>query len=156
MKLIFKQRFMTWLDSYDIYDEAGNIVYTVNGEMSWTKLLHVRGANGGYLASVRRTGWTWRPAFEIYVGPNYMGQIRRMNSFGAPRYDISFRGWQAVGDFMGFDYAISDHTGRTVAVVSKELFKLTDTYIIDVADPDDSLYALLLVLSIDMEKASNC
>ena len=155
MKLIFKQRFMTWLDSYDICDEAGNTVYTVEGEMSWTKLLHVRGANGGYLASVRRKGWTWRPVFEIYVGPAYVGQIRRTGSFGHPHYEIDFRGWNADGDFMGFDYAISDRAGNVVAVVSKELFKLTDTYIIDVADPDDSLYALLLVLSIDMEKASN-
>ena len=155
MRLIFKQRFMTWLDSYDIYDEAGNTVYTVKGEWSWTKLLHIRGANGGYVGSIRKKGWTWRPAFEIYVGPDYVGQIRRTGSFGQPRYDIDFRGWQAVGDFMGFDYAISDRAGNPVAIVSKELFKLTDTYFIDVADPDDSLYALLLVLAIDMEKASN-
>ena len=29
MKLLFKQRFFSWLDSYDIYDEAGNTVFTV-------------------------------------------------------------------------------------------------------------------------------
>ena len=29
MRLIFKQRFFSWFDSYDIYDEAGNVVYTV-------------------------------------------------------------------------------------------------------------------------------
>ena len=28
MKLLFKQRFFSWLDSYDIYDEAGNTVFT--------------------------------------------------------------------------------------------------------------------------------
>ena len=27
MKLLFKQRFFSWFDSYDIYDEAGNTVY---------------------------------------------------------------------------------------------------------------------------------
>ena len=42
---------------------------------------------------------------------------RRTNSFGSPRYDISFRGWQAVGDFMGFDYSIADAAGNPVAVV---------------------------------------
>ena len=35
MKLLFKQRFFSWLDSYDIYDEMGNTVYTVKGELSW-------------------------------------------------------------------------------------------------------------------------
>ena len=28
MKLLFKQRFFSWFDSYDIYDEAGSTVYT--------------------------------------------------------------------------------------------------------------------------------
>lgn len=35
MKLLFKQRMFTWFDSYDIYDEAGHTVYTVEGKLSW-------------------------------------------------------------------------------------------------------------------------
>lgn len=33
MKLIFKQSLFSWLDSYDIYDEQGNVVFTVKGEL---------------------------------------------------------------------------------------------------------------------------
>ena len=29
MKLLFRQRFFSWFDSYDIYDENENTVYTV-------------------------------------------------------------------------------------------------------------------------------
>ena len=29
MKLLFKQRFFSWFDSYDIYDEAGSAMYVV-------------------------------------------------------------------------------------------------------------------------------
>mgnify|MGYP000093233609 CR=1 FL=1 len=29
MKLLFKQRLFSWFDSYDIYDEHENTVYTV-------------------------------------------------------------------------------------------------------------------------------
>lgn len=35
MKLLFKQRFFSWLDSYDIYDEYENTVYVVKGQLSW-------------------------------------------------------------------------------------------------------------------------
>ena len=35
MKLLFKQRLFSWFDSYDIYDEAGNTVYVVKGQLSW-------------------------------------------------------------------------------------------------------------------------
>ncbi len=155
MKLIFKQRFMTWLSSYDIFDEAGNTVFTVESQASFTRLMHVRGANGGYLASVKQKAWAWRPTFEIYVGPDYVGQIRRAGPLFRPHYEIDYRGWTADGDFMGFDYSIDDAAGNPVALLSKELFKLTDTYIIEVLNPDDALYALLLVLAIDAEKASN-
>ena len=34
MKLLFKQRFFSWFDSYDIYNEAGETVYTVEGKLS--------------------------------------------------------------------------------------------------------------------------
>ena len=33
MRLLFKQRFLSWFDSFDIYDEAGNTVFTVEGRL---------------------------------------------------------------------------------------------------------------------------
>ncbi len=33
MKLLFKQRVFSWFDSYDIYDEEGNNVFTVKGDI---------------------------------------------------------------------------------------------------------------------------
>ena len=44
MRLYFKQRFFSWFDSYDIYDEAGNTVFTVEGQLSW-------GRGGGPVSS---------------------------------------------------------------------------------------------------------
>lgn len=41
MKLLFKQLLFSWLDSYDIYDEMGNTVYTVKGELSWGHKLQI-------------------------------------------------------------------------------------------------------------------
>ena len=38
MKLLFKQRYFSWFDSYDIYDEAGSAVYVVKGQLSWGAL----------------------------------------------------------------------------------------------------------------------
>jgi len=58
------------------------------------------------------------------------------------------------GDFLGWDYQIRNAAGQEVAVVSKELFNWTDTYSIDVYNPQDALYALMLVLAIDAEKCS--
>ena len=35
MKLVFRQRIFSWFDSYDIYDEGGNAVFTVKGQLAW-------------------------------------------------------------------------------------------------------------------------
>ena len=55
---------------------------------------------------------------------------------------------------MEWDYDILDKFGAQVATVSKELFNWTDTYVIDVRDPDNALCALMVVLAIDAEKCS--
>ena len=34
MKLLFKQRLFSWLDSYDIYDENEQTVYVVRGQLA--------------------------------------------------------------------------------------------------------------------------
>ena len=71
-----------------------------------------------------------------------------------PKYNIDYNGWHIEGDFWEWDYSILNSSGRNIATVSKQLFKLADTYIIDVNDPQDALCALMLVLAIDAEKCS--
>ena len=41
MKLLFKQRFFSWFDSYDIYDESGETRYVVKGQLSWGHRLKI-------------------------------------------------------------------------------------------------------------------
>ena len=53
-----------------------------------------------------------------------------------------------------WDYSILDRSGYSIARVSKELFHMTDTYVIDVQDPGNALDALMFVLAIDAEKCS--
>lgn len=38
MRLLFRQRFFSWFDSYDIYNDNEETVYTVKGQLSinWT------------------------------------------------------------------------------------------------------------------------
>ena len=46
MKMVFKQRFFSWFDSYDIYDEQGNTLYEVRGQLSWGHCLKIFDAYG--------------------------------------------------------------------------------------------------------------
>lgn len=154
MKLLFKQRFFSWFDSYDIYDEAGNTVYVVKGELSWGHLLRIYDAAGNDLGMIKEKVLTWLPKFEMYLGERYIGCISKEFSFFKPRYNIDCNGWQISGDWLEWDYTIQGSSGQTVATVSKEIWNWTDTYAIDVPDPQDALCVLMMVLAIDAEKCS--
>ena len=154
MKLLFKQRFFSWFDSYDIYDEQGNTVFVVKGELSWGHLLRIYDASGNEVGCVKEKVFTWLPRFEMYIGDNYLGCINKEFSFITPRFNIDFNGWQVEGDWCEWEYTILDSSDSCVATVSKEIWNWTDTYVIDVIDPGDAIYALMLVLAIDAEKCS--
>ena len=154
MKLLFKQRFFSWFDSYDIYDEFGNTVYTVEGQLSWGHCLHISDAVGNHVGTVKERVLSFLPKFEMYIGEQYAGCIQKQFTFFAPKFDIDFNGWQVQGNFMEWDYTVTESCGAPVAYVSKELFNWTDTYVIEVANPMDALCALMLVLAIDAEKCS--
>ncbi|MBQ8857076.1 MAG: LURP-one-related family protein [Lachnospiraceae bacterium] len=154
MKLLFKQRFFSWFDSYDIYDENGNTVYTVEGQLAWGHCMKIFDARGYELGMIQEKLFTFLPKFEIYLDGSYAGCISKEFTFFKPVFDIDYNGWHIEGDFFEWDYNILDSTGGCIATVSKELFKWTDTYVINVNDPQDALGALLLVLAIDAEKCS--
>ena len=154
MKLLFKQRFFSWFDSYDIFDEHGNIVCVVKGQFSWGHCLKIFDVNGYEVGTVKEKIITWLPKFEMYYGDRYVGCISREFSIFKPKYNIDCNGWHVEGDFFEWDYQIINSNGAEVATVSKELFNWTDTYSIDVYNPQDALNALMLVLAIDAEKCS--
>ena len=79
--------------------------------------------------------------------------LSKQFSFFKPRYEIDYNGWRVEGDFLGWDYDVYNGCSSIIHI-SKELFHMTDTYILDIADPKDALHVLMFVLAIDAEKCS--
>jgi uncharacterized protein YxjI len=154
MKLLFKQRLFSWFDSYDIFDEQGNTVYTVKGQLSWGHCLKIFDTHGREIGTVKQRVLTFMPKFELYLGERYLGCISREFTLFRPSYNIDCNGWHIDGSWMEWDYQVKDHTGKKIATISKSIWQWTDTYVIDVEDPKDALCALMLVLAIDAEKCS--
>lgn len=154
MKLLFKQRFFSWFDSYDIYDEAGNTMFVVKGELAWGHLLRIYDANDNEVGYIKEKVLTWLPKFGMYIGDRYAGCISKEFTFFKPQFNIDYNGWHVDGDWLEWDYTILNSAGQNVANVSKEIWNWTDTYVIDVHNPPDAVYVLMLVLAIDAEKCS--
>lgn len=154
MKLLFKQRFFSWFDSYDVYDEAGAVLFTVEGQLAWGHTLHINDAQGVHIATVKQRLFTFLPKFDLFEGEELVGTIVKDFTLLKPSFQVDCNNWQVEGDFWEWDYEIMDKFGGRVAAITKELWNWTDTYSIDVPDPDDALHALMVVLAIDAEKCS--
>jgi uncharacterized protein YxjI len=154
MRLLFRQKIFSWFDSFDIFDEAGNTVYTVKGQLSWGHCLKIFDSTGSYVGMVKQRVITFLPTFDIYMGDNLIGSIKKEFSLLRPKYDIDFNGWHVDGSLLEWDYTIRDTLGSRIATISKELLHMSDTYTIDVTNPYDALYTVMLVLAIDAEKCS--
>ena len=94
MKMLFRQRFFSWLDSYDIYNEAGDTLYTVEGKLSFGHCLHVNDASGRHVATLKQVILSFLPCFEIYIGEECVGAVRKEFSFFRPSFSLDCRDWQ--------------------------------------------------------------
>lgn len=154
MRMYFKQRLFSWFDSYDIYDEQGNTLYVVKGQLAWGHCLKIFDTYGNEVGTVKERVLTFLPKFEVYLGNQYLGCISKEFTFFKPKYDIDYNGWHIDGSVMEWEYEMTNAMGYMVASVSKELFHLTDQYVIDVPNQQDALIVLMFVLAIDAEKCS--
>lgn len=154
MQLLFRQRMFSWFDSYDIFDSHGNTVYVVRGQLAWGHLLRIYDASGAEVGILRERIFSFIPRFEMYFGDRYVGMLRKRFSLFRPIFELDCNGWTVNGNYVEWDYSVQTANGAPIAQVSKQLFRWTDTYVIDVPDPENALCVLMIVLAIDAEKCS--
>ena len=107
------------------------------------------------MGRIQEEVFTFLPRFQMYVGENYIGNIQKEFTLFRPAFELDCNGWRIEGNFLEWDYTIIDNRGNVVAGVSKQIWNWTDTYVIDVIDPVNILFCLMIVLAIDAAKCSS-
>lgn len=154
MRYYFKQRLFSWLDSYDIYDEDNNSVFTVEGVFSFGHCLHIYDAHGEHIGTVKEEVFRFLPHFQIFHQDRYVGEIVKEFTLFKPTFSLDYNGWRVDGDWLEWDYSIVDEYGGLIATISKDVWNWTDVYWLDVDDDENALDVLMIVLAIDAEKCS--
>ena len=157
MQLHIKQRIFSWGDSYDVYDESGEARYEVRSALfSLGHQIHVYDKRADEtreeVGSIRQKLFTLLPTFEIEIGGQPVGIIRKKFTFFRENYQVDYRGWEVEGDFLGWDYKVMQGSTEIMSI-TKEIWNWSDTYTLRYANPANELPGLLLVLAID---AANC
>lgn len=154
MKLILKERLISWFDSFNIYYESGEICFKVKGKLAWGHKLVIYDASGREVAMIREKIVDILPQFNLFKNGKKVGTIKKKLTILRPKFRIDFNGWDIDGNWMEWDYTIRSKKGKKVAAIYKKLLRLTDTYVIELEHETDALDALMVVLAIDAEKCS--
>ena len=154
MRYVIRERFFHLGEDSDITDEAGNVVYQVDGKvLSLRDRLVIRDPNGREVAQVARRLVSFTPTYEISVGGQDAAEVRK--KFFTPfvdRFTIDVPGpddLEMDGNLTEHEFVINQG-GRTVATVSKRWFSMTATYGVDVEPGQNDLVILASVLALDL------
>lgn len=149
MKLYIRQKVFSWKGKFFVKDENGKNRYYAEGEfLSLGKKLHIYDMNRSEVAFVYQKVVAILPRFFITVGGNQVAEVIKEFGLLRQRYHVDGLDWSVNGDFATHDYQIFSGN-KLVVSVHKERMKWGDTLEIDIADDENEITALAIVLTID-------
>ena len=112
--------------------------------------LTVSDMDGNEVAYVHQKVLSLVPKYFIEVNGQEEVELKGHITLFKPHYTLDLGGdsWEIRGDFMAHEYEMT-RGKEVVATVTKKWFSWGDTYLLDVENDDDALFALGVMLAID-------
>ena len=149
MKLYIRQKVFSLVDKFTVKDASGNDVYFVAGEfLSWGKKLHIKDTNNNEVAFIQQKVISFRPKFFVFVNGVQVAEIIKEFTFFRPNYRIRGLRWEIKGSLFAYNYQITQD-GIPIATIHKQWMSWGDCYELDIANQQDEIIALSVVLAID-------
>ncbi len=152
MRYQVRGKVFTLAASFWITDENGNEAYYVDGHaLQLRKTFELMDRDGIVLARIRKQLFKLRGTMDIERDGAVIATVRQLFSPLRHRYEITLpdgSALQATGSFsdMNWELAGSD---RIVARISREWFKVRDTFGVEVEPGEDTALVLAIAICID-------
>ena len=149
MKLYIKQKVFSFADKFSVKDENGNDKYFVEGQIiSLGKKLHIFDDKCNEVALVKQRIVSFRPKFIVEKNGEEVAEIVKEITFFTPKYYVAGLNWNVEGDLFAHDYVITSN-GTEIVSIHKVWVSWGDAFELTVADGNDEITALAVVLAID-------
>ena len=149
MRLFMRQKVFSWTDRFCVYDEQGDVAYTVEGEaFSFGRKLHLLDRQGWERAFVQQKVFSLYPRYFIYRDGQQVAEAVQKFSLFHPSYFVDGLGWNIRGDLFAHEFEI-DNGATPIVRVYKDWLSWGDAYAIDIDPYVDEALALAVVLAID-------
>jgi len=154
MRYLVQERIFSFTTDFWIEDENGNRVFFVDGRaLSLRETFELRDASGQLRALIRKKMFAMRDTMEIEDGSGVIAKVRP--AFFSPfkhRYEIDLADGsqlQAEGNFADKDWAVLTENNQLVARISRQWFRIRDTYGVEVAPGADDAVMIAIAVCID-------
>jgi uncharacterized protein YxjI len=150
---VMRQKMVSVGNDYWIEDEQGETVYKIDGKIGIHKTFIFEDAHGKRLAKIHKALLTVKETMDI-AGPKgeKLALVKKdlftplkehfvVNLENGPDLEIH-------GNILDHEYTI-DKNGKNVALVSKKLFHVRDSYTISIEPGQDEVILLAVVVCID-------
>lgn len=153
MRYVLREKLLSFGDDFTIKDEHGADRYFVDGKVfSIGDKLSFQDMAGNELARIEQKVLSLFKTYRIYRDGRLAATVKKKpftlfrDAFELE--DAAAGELDAQGSFFEREYEFT-RDGRTVAVVSRRFFSLTDTYGIDIAEGEDDVLILAATVVID-------
>jgi uncharacterized protein YxjI len=154
MRYLVQERMFSITTDFWIEDEAGNRVFFVDGRaLSLRETFELKDGVGNFLIRIRKKLFAMRDTMDIEDGRGVAATVRP--AFFSPikhRYEIDLADGQrleAVGNFTDKDWELTDGSGQVLARISRQWFRIRDTYGVEVAPGADDPLVIAIAVCID-------
>lgn len=151
MKFYVKQKFFSAKNKFTIFNENEEEAYKVEGKMfSFKNYLELRRMDDSVIYSTQKKLLTFLPKYTVFDATGKeVAKIFKKFAF-RPRFDVFKDGqkYEIEGSVFAHSFGITDGTNR-LAEIQKKVFKLTDSYEIEIYAEEDKELFLFIVIVID-------
>lgn len=152
MKLYMKQKLFSLKQDFNIYGHNQTLLFRVSSKLfSVGRQLRIYDAlTNVELAYVKESPFRFLTQLKVYKGTDYIVTIQQKMTLFKTKMTIKDIGWTIQGDFLGWQYVITDEKNQTIAEVKAKMLSWSDTFEITIDDTQvDPIIVLAIILAID-------
>jgi uncharacterized protein YxjI len=154
MRYLVQERIFAIKADFWIEDENGNRVFFVDAKaLSLRETFELKDGYGNLLTLIRKKFFAMRDTMDIEDGNGVIAKVRP--AFFSPfkhRYQIELADGEqleATGNFRDKDWELTSSDGRIVGRISRQWFRIRDTYGVEVAPGENDPLVISIAVCID-------
>lgn len=146
-KIYLAQKFFTFKDGFNVFDEKGQVIYSVKTPLiALTTELSVDNAQGKKVAAIKKSMNPLFPGYNLFVNGQKIGRMYMDHTLLGSHLHITRLDWNIEGNLLGWSYKVKKGFG-VVGRISVQPWHMSDHYAIEFDNEKDELPLLLVTLA---------